>query len=134
MDGLPGRGKPAQHPLIAFGQRMPRVHDDYQAAQFIAGLQVLAQQCFPMRLNIRRHFGITVTRQIDQKSVLTQRKIIQMLCTSRCLAGVGKTRMVGQRIDRTRLACVGTPNERHFLAAMPRQVFHVIDGGKELRL
>ena len=75
-----------------------------------------------MLLQLYRHFGITVTGQVDQSACVIKAEENDLLGTSRCFAGTGKTLTSGNGVDRAGLAHVGASRE----GDLGTRVFHPV--------
>src|SRR5690606_18019717 len=129
------RRQPAAHgvtdhlPVVVL-ERMADVHHHDQAAQGLAGGEPAVQELLPVRLQVLRHLGVAVAGQVDEVAVLVRRdrEIDQLLGPPRRLRHPGQGVLPAQGVERGRLAGVGTTGERHFPAAVGRQLAVVVGG------
>lgn len=106
---------------------MPHVHNKDHAVERFPGLEVGAEQVFPMLTDCSRYFSIAVARKIHEKTTASQLKKIYVLGTSGRFAGESKTATSGERIDSTGLTRIGTPGKGNLHPIRRRQVLQLID-------
>ena len=74
---------------------MARVHNQNQADQLAALLQVVAQEFDPVRTDGLRYLRVAVAGQIDHEIAVFQFKEIDVLGAARCFGNIGKAHMIG---------------------------------------
>src|SRR6476469_6373393 len=78
------------------------------------------------------HSGITISRQVYQKTAISQLIIIYMLSAPGRFADKGKAAALGQGIDCARLACIGPPGKSNFYYSIRcREIRQPVNGGIE---
>ncbi|MOA51621.1 hypothetical protein D3C78_1747950 [compost metagenome] len=77
---------------------MADVHQHHQAFQAVAHLQVFTQRPLPFAFHLFRHFGVAITRQVDQANTFFHFKQVDKLGTARRFTGTRQAFLVGQGI------------------------------------
>ena len=90
---------------------MPNVHNKHHAVKRFPGLEVGAEQVFPMLADFSRYFSIAIAGKIDEEPTASQLKKIYVLGTSGRFADESKTATIGERIDSAGLTRIGAPGK-----------------------
>ena len=105
---------PIDHHAVEFFERMSDIAKQHKAAQHLASAEVFFELFLPLIFNAQRHFGEAVARQVDQKAALGQTEKIDQLRASWRFRDAGKARLIGDRVNSARFACVGAAREGNF--------------------
>ena len=98
--------EPVQHLRIQFGERVTGIHHQHQTIQGRAVHQIAGQYLLPMQFEALRHFGIAITGQVDQITLMPQGKKVDQLCAAWLFTHESQAIMVGKRVQGTRFACI----------------------------
>ena len=93
-------------------------------AQGLAALQILLQQRLPFGHHRHRRLGIAVTGQVDEKSGLSQGKVVDFLGAARRVRRTGERLSVGQSIDQAGFTNVRSTGKANLQPVSGRQARH----------
>ena len=104
-----GRGNdPIQRLPVERRQGVSHIHDQDQSHERCAFGEIPGEKPLPMVAHACRHLGIAVSRKVREQRTRAQAKEIDMPRAPRGLACEGQPSALRKRVDRRRLAGVGT--------------------------
>ena len=130
MHGAFGLGEKVQHLNVQRFERVADVHNQHQAEQGRARLQIVAQQLDPVCADGFGHLRVAVAGQIDHEMPVAQLEKINVLRAAGCFGNVGQADMVAQCVDCTGFSRIASADKGNFGGGVG-QIFQMIDGGKK---
>jgi pyrimidine operon attenuation protein/uracil phosphoribosyltransferase len=93
----------------------------------LAVAQIGGKQALPLRPDFLGSLGKAIARQVNEVLAVRESEIVQVLGSSRRLGDKSQSRMIGQRVDRRRLAGVRTPGKGDFALRIAGQITQIGD-------
>ena len=110
---------------------MACVHNQNQAYQLFALLEIITEQLDPVSPYCFRNLCITVAGQVNQEITVLKLEEVDMLRPSGCLGNISEADMVCQGVDSTGFSGIAPADEGNFERGVG-QVFKVVDRCEEL--
>ena len=93
--------------------------------------EVARQKLLPVLTHLKRDLRVSVPRQVREQRAGSQTEEVDMLSAPGRLADERKPRMVCQRVDRRRLAGIGSSRESHLGRSIHGQLRPVCRSGQK---